>query len=302
MVRLNMLVFNLQNLANMWMQFFHAPESTLILAIFRIAFGVLLLINACSLWRAAQYCFYPAGALALEDQSPVIRKQTWSLFNHLPPTRGTVHFVFLVHFIGVLGLLVGFCTQLSAALVFITLVSLHSRNLYVLNGGDTLQRLLSFFLIFSHAGYALSVDAWLAGTTRTMADPWALRLMQVLLTIVYLRTTYWKLRGATWRAGSATYYALGLRDYQRRKLPPWLARVWFYRAATYGTVALEGALGVLLWFDSLRYPLLVAALVLHLGLHCFMRTGFFQWTMLTSLLLFLKPADLNEWLQRLGLF
>ena len=298
----NALMLSLQNLAGLWNQFFHASESTLMLAIFRVAFGALLMVNVCSLWRASEFCFYPSGALALEDQRPAFKKTTWSLFNHLPPTRGAVHFVLLLHFAGVAGLLFGFYTQLSAALVFITLTSLHSRNVYMLNGGDTLQRLLSFFLIFSQAGGALSVDAWLAGASETTADPWALRLMQVLVAIVYLRTTYWKLRGTTWRAGSATYYALSLRDYQRRKLPQWLARSWFYQAATYGTLVLEGALGALLWFDPLRYPLLLCGLALHLGLQFFMRTGLFQWTMLTSLLLFLKPADLHEWLKPLGLF
>ncbi|HEX5080618.1 MAG TPA: HTTM domain-containing protein [Blastocatellia bacterium] len=302
MTMLNALTLNLQNLADLWNQFFHAPESALALAVFRVAFGVLLLGNAFSLWRSAEFCLYPEGALALEYQRTAFKKTTWSLFNHLPPTRGAVHFVLLSHLVGVIGLLFGFYTQPSAALVFITLISLHSRNFYMLNSGDTLQRLLSFFLIFSQAGGALSVDAWLAGISETATDPWALRLMQALVAIVYLRTTYWKLRGATWRAGSATYYALSLRDYRRRKLPQWLARSWFYRATTYGTLALEGALGALLWFDPLRYSLLLAGLALHLGLQYFMRTGLFQWTMLTSLLLFIKPADLHEWLKPLCLF
>ena len=86
-----------------------------------------------------------------------------------------MHFVLLLHLAGVLGLLAGFYTQLSAALVFVTLTSLHLRNAYMLNSGDTLQRLLSFFLIFSHAGGVLSVDALLAGASETVADPWALR-------------------------------------------------------------------------------------------------------------------------------
>lgn len=299
---LDALMLSLQYLAGLWNQFFHAPEHTVILAVFRVSFGALLLVNACLLWRTAEFCFYPDGSLALEDQRPVFKKTTWSLFNHLAPTRGAVHFVLSLHFAGVLGLLFGLCTQLSAALVFITLTSLHSRNVYMVNGGDTLQRLLSFFLIFSHAGGALSVDAWLKGAPETMADPWALRLMQVLVAIVYLRTTYWKLRGATWRAGSATYYAMSLRDYQRRSLPRWIARPWFYRTATYGTLVLEGALGALVWFDPMRYPLLLAGLALHLGLQWFMRIGLFQWTMLTSLLLFLKPADVHYWLKPLGLF
>jgi uncharacterized membrane protein YphA (DoxX/SURF4 family) len=299
---MNALMLSLQNLPGYWNQFFHAPESTLVLAVFRLAFGVLLLVNACLFWRAAAFCFYPAGALSLEDRQPAFKDTAWSLFNHLPPTKGAVHFVLLLNFVGAIGLLFGFYTRLSAALVFITLTSLHARNIFMLNGGDDVQRLLSFFLIFSHAGGALSVDAWLAGVPEAVAAPWALRLMQVLVAIIYLRTTYWKLHGATWRAGSAVYYALSLRDYQRRKLPRWLAQPWFYRAATYGTLVLEGALGALLWFDPLRYPLLLAGLVLHLGLEYFMRIGLFQWTMLTGLLLFLKPADLHAWLKPLGLF
>jgi hypothetical protein len=298
---LHALMFNLQNLASLWNQFFHASESTLTLAVFRVAFGALLLVNACSFWRAAEFCFYPAGALALAAQQLAFKRTTWSLFNHLPPTQGAVHFVLLLHSVSVLGLLLGCYTRLSAALVFVTLTSLHARNLYVLNSGDTLQRLFSFLLIFSPAGGTLSVDAWLAGAQATVADPWVWRLMQVLVAIVYLRTTYWKLRGTTWRAGSATYYALSLRDYQRCQLPHWLAQAWFYRATTYGTLVLEGALGLLLWCDPMRYPLLLSGLMLHLGLQCFMRIGLFQWTMLTSLLLFLKPADLHEWLQPLGL-
>lgn len=299
---LNGLMSGLQDVAGLWNHFFHSPENTLTLAVFRVAFGVLLLVNACSFWRAAQFCFHPTGALAMEDYTLAFRRITWSLFNHLPPTKDSVHFVLLLHLAGVTGLLLGFYTQASAIVVFITLVSLHSRNIYMINSGDTLHRLFSFLLIFSPAGSALSVDSWFAGTTGTMADPWALRLMQLLVLIVYLRTTYWKLRGETWRAGSATYYAMSLRDYQRRRLPQWLVHKWFYQTATYSTLALEGALGVLLWFDPLRYPLLVSGLMLHLGLQWFMRTGLFQWTMLTSLILFLKPADLHQWMNLPGLF
>jgi hypothetical protein len=296
------LLFNLENLADGWNQFFHAPASVLPLAVFRIAFGVLLLFNARAFWRTANFCLYPAGVLALDVQQRALRQHTWSLFNHLPPTEGAVRFVLCLHCAAVVGLLCGWHTRLSAALVFITLLSLHTRNAYVLNGGDTVQRLLGFFLIFSHAGAALSVDAWRAGASaNVVAAPWAWRLMQMLIALVYLRTTYWKLRGTSWRAGEAVYYALSLHDFQRRPLPPWFARAGCYRAATWGTLVLEGALGALLWCDPLRYPLLVAGLALHLGLEYFMRIGLFQWTMLTSLLLFLKPAAVQGWLGWLGL-
>lgn len=296
------LLLNLPQLAEWWNQFFHAPASPLPLALFRVAFGALLLANAYAFWRAKEFCLYPTGALAWADQRVRYQRAVFSLFNYLPPTTGAVRFVLGLHLAAVLGLLAGFATRCSAALVFLTLISLHSRNVYQLNSGDALQALLGFFLIFSHAGGAFSVDAWLAGTTTTMHDPWALRLMQVQVALVYLRTTYWKLHGATWRAGSATYYALHLHDFRRRALPRWLARPWFYRATTYGTLALEGALGTLLWCAPLRYPLLLGGVALHLGLECFMRIGLFQWTMLVSLLLFLNSGDLHEWLNLTGLF
>jgi hypothetical protein len=299
------LLLNLPDFAGYWNQFFHTPESVLPLALFRIAFGALLLVNAAAFWRGAAFSFYPAGALALTEQQRACRQVSWSLFNHLPPTKGAVHFVLGLHTAAILGLLCGFYTRLSTALVFITLVSLHSRNPFQLNSGDTLQRLLCFFLLFSHAGDALSLDVWLAGAAVNAAtpatDPWALRLMQVLVALVYLRTTYWKFCGETWRTGSAVYYALNSLDYQRHALPAWLARPACFRAAAYGTLALEGALGALLWCEPLRHPLLLAGVALHLSLEYLMRIGLFQWTMLTSLLLFLKPAELQAGLKLLGL-
>lgn len=292
---------NPQSLTGFWDQFFHAPEGLLTLAVFRLAFGLLLLMSAISFWRAARFCFHPTGALATEDHAPAFQKNYGSLFNYLPPSEAAVHLVFALHLVGVTGVLLGFYTRLSAALVFITLASLHSRNFYILNGGDNLQRLLCFLLIFSPAGGALSLDAWLAGSSQAVAAPWAQRLMQVLVAIVYLRTTYWKLRGGTWRAGTAVYYAMNLRDFQRRRLPRWLNRAWFYRSATYATLVVEGAIGTLIWIDPLRYPVILAAILLHLGLEFFMRIGHFQWTMLTALLLFIRPSDLQAWLQPLGL-
>ncbi len=127
--------FSIQFLAGMWYAFFFAPESSIVVCVFRIAFALLLL-------------------------------------------------------------------------VFISLTSLHQRNPFVLHSGDTILRLFSLLLAFAPVGAMLSVDAWVSGTVASDSPPWALRLMQVLMATIYLRSLGWKLRGRWWREGSAVYWAL----------------------------------------------------------------------------------------------
>src|SRR6266536_4493439 len=93
-------------------------------------------------------------------------------------------------------------------LVFISLTSLDQRNPFVLHSGDTILRLFSLLLAFAPVGAMLSVDAWVSGTVASDSPPWALRLMQVLMATIYLRSLGWKLPGRWWREGSAVYWAL----------------------------------------------------------------------------------------------
>jgi hypothetical protein len=191
-------------------------------------------------------------------------------------------------------MLVGWQFQISTAVVFFTLVSIHHRNNHILSSGDSLLRILVFLCCFSDAAGGLSVDHWLAGKPLlqfSQASPWALRLMQIQLSIVYLRTVYWKLRGSLWRNGTAAWYPLWVDAYVRWRPPQMLLRPALIRLATWGTLLQETALGTGLWFREFRFPLLISGILLHLVFDLFLNLQLFSWIMVISLLLFLSPAE-----------
>jgi hypothetical protein len=124
--------------------------------------------------------------------------------------------------------------------------------------------------------------------------------MQVQVAIVYLRTTYWKLRGKTWRDATAAYYPTQLVYYQRFVLPRWALNPVAIRLATWGTLAVEAALGTLVWVPGFRYPVLVAGAAFHLLLEFLLNLQLFGFVMLASLTLFIYPDDAQRWLTSLN--
>lgn len=211
-----------------------------------------------------------------------------------------------LHVLSAVCLAVGLETRVSAVIAFMTLVSLHHRNPCVLHSGDSLHRLLLFLLILSHAGDALSVDAWMAADfpadalTGSPVDPWCQRLMQLQVSIVYVRTVWWKLQGRTWLNGTAAYYLTQLDVFRRFPVPPVVLSRFFTALVTWSTLLVEMALGTLVWFRECRYAVLVAGCVLQLLLECSLNLQLFGWTMLTTFLLFVDLQDTAVWLRVLA--
>ena len=58
---------------------------------------------------------------------------------------------------------------------------------------------------------------------------------------------------------------------------------------TYGTLAVEFSLGVLIWNRRLRPYVLVAGIGLHLSIDLTMRIGFFSWAVFVAYLAFVPP-------------
>jgi hypothetical protein len=126
------------------------------------------------------------------------------------------------------------------------------------------------------------------------AAPWAQRLIQIQLAVAYLATVRWKLAGHTWVDGTAVYYATRLHEFARFPVPYVFDHLWTIKLMTWGTLAVELALGTLVWFRRLRYPVLLAGLLLHLGLEYSMNIQLFQWVMISAYVLFIEPRDLRR--------
>jgi hypothetical protein len=189
-------------------------------------------------------------------------------------------------------------TRVSSVIVFVCLTSLQQRNLFILNAGDTFLRVAGFFLIFAPAGAAFSIDRLRrlrSGKETEIAPrpPWAQRMIQFELAMLYFISFCWKAMGESWVDGTALYYVTHLTELQRFPLPAFMEQLWILKLGSWFTLALEFSLGVLIWFKELRYPLLVLGVLFHLCLEYAFNIPLFQWDVLCAYVLFVDAADLE---------
>jgi hypothetical protein len=208
--------------------------------------------------------------------------------------------VFWVILASAILLTIGFLTRLNTIIVFLGLASIQQRNLYMTHGGDTFLRVAGFFLMFAPAGAALSMDRLLRilrgreGAEIEPRSPWAQRMIQFELSLLYFVSFCWKIQGATWINGTALYYVYHLDQLRRFPVPSWFLRPTVLKLATWWTLVLEFSLGVLIWIKDLRYILLALGLLLHLSLEYSLNTPMFQWDVLSAYVLFIYPADMQR--------
>jgi hypothetical protein len=114
--------------------------------------------------------------------------------------------------------------------------------------------------------------------------------MQCQLSLIYLATVRAKLTGTTWSDGTAVSYALQLWDMLLLPVPSFIKNnALLMNLATWGTLALETAIPILVWNRRLRPWVLGAGVLLHLGIMVTMAVGFFTPAMFVLYLSFLPP-------------
>ena len=204
-----------------WERFWFEPQETSTLALVRIGFGALVLAWTITLTHDAYSFFSDSGILPSShyDGEP---GTTWGLLD-LADSRLAVALLLAVLSVASVCLIVGLYTRIAAVLVFIGLISLERRNPFVFNSGDGLLKVIAFYMMLAPAGASLSLDRWRRARDAfwefPRRAPWALRLMQVQLSILYLATVWTKLSGNTWNDGTAISYAARLEDLARFELP-----------------------------------------------------------------------------------
>ena len=290
-----------RRLIRSWDRFLFKPVSPVPIAAYRVLLGTLVLANALLLLPELDALFGERGVLPMADALRYTRTPRLNVLAWLPNERVWLYAFFGTFVVAAACLTVGLLTRLSALLVFVGLASLHHRNMVILNSADTVMRLGVFCQIFSAAGRALSVDRWLRVRRGVEppgppapAAPWAQRLIQIQLAVAYLATVRWKLSGFTWVDGTAVYYATRLTEFERFPVPFLFDHIRGIQLATWGTLLVEFALATLVWFRDLRYPVLVAGLLLHLGLEYSMNIPLFQWVMVAGYVLFVDPHDVQR--------
>lgn len=277
-------------LVDRWERFWFEPESTVTMTLLRIVFGVIVLGWTISLTPDLDAFFSNSGLLSKAPGGGGV----WGILTVFHSDLA-VQLVFAMLLVASIALIVGYQTRLAALLVFVGILSFERRNPYVFNTGDGLLRLIAFYLMLMPSGLALSLDRRLAAPDRLwdfpLRAPWALRLMQIQLTVIYLAGLWAKLMGTTWNDGTAVSYAMRVADLNRFPLPGFLIHsLLLSNLMTYGTLAIEFSVPILIWNRRLRPFVMLAGVSLHLGIEYSIRVGFFSLAMLTMYLSFVDPA------------
>lgn len=289
----------LRNVRTAWNEFWFLPQPPTAIALYRILFGLTVLAYGSLLAPDVLVWLSDRGVLSLATSRLVVPGFQLNLLAILPHGDEWVIAFFVTFMVAALTLTLGLWTRTSALLVFLGLVSIQHRNALILNSGDTFLRLAAFFLMFSEAGSAWSLDrirrlrrGQEAGPP-PLGAPWAQRMIQLQLALVYFSTFWWKSQGSTWVDGTALYYTSRLEEFWRFPVPYLFEHLWLIKLATWTSLLIEFALATLVWFRELRYWVLGAGVCLHLGIEYAMNIPLFAWIMITAFTTFLDSNDLH---------
>jgi Vitamin K-dependent gamma-carboxylase len=275
-----------------WRRFWFEPEETSTLALVRIGFGLVVLAWTAALAHDSVRFFTGSGLLPTADWDGRAQA-TWGLLD-LTDSRVAVAALLALLALGSICLIAGLFTRVAAVVVFLGLLSFERRNPFVFNSGDGLLKVIAFYLMLAPSGESLSLDR-LRRTRDAFWEfprraPWALRLMQVQLSVLYLSTLWTKLQGRTWNDGTAISYAVRLDDLDRFRAPGFVAGSELVtNALTYATLAIEASIAVLVWNRKLRPWVLGLGVLLHLGIDLTIRVGFFSYALFVLYLAFVPP-------------
>jgi hypothetical protein len=293
--------------------FFFAPESPRLLALVRIALGLVLLGDALLHWRYAielystfgpaiptfvrQIDVRPDEDVTVDDAHPGHPRRAEAMFPDLipRPTVAVVAHTFLIYSLASVTL--GWHTRASLAAAFLLALWMAPHDVTATFGKHFVLALhLLLLLVFSRCGAAWSVDA-IAGRKCNDACPLSSvcprRLIQILICSIYLGAVVTKIKSPTFANGDLLTFSLLDDRWGGGRFGMWLTTVRHVPLLmSWGTLAFELSFPVLVWIPRWRLPLVAVAFVVHATLGWLLSLGIFTPLMFVALLAFLEERDL----------
>lgn len=280
--------------AREWDRFFFGSRDLLTCDLFRVHYGLLLAVYGLLMGPDLDLFYGETGWLDAEAARAVLDSDAPLWLTSLAPTSWfLLHGLHAALLVASAGLFLGVFPRASALLAFVLLVAFHHRNVLVLDGEDVLFRLFALFLVFMPSGDGWAGIRSLATGTLSVGRPWALRLVQIQVGLVYFSAGAHKLTSADWTRGHAFHYITRLDDlYGFLPVPEWLLQGPVMGTMFCWTLILfELCVPFALFSERARRPALVLAVTFHLGLAYAMNLYLFPWIMIVGLLAFTRPSD-----------
>ncbi|MCO4773520.1 MAG: HTTM domain-containing protein [Deltaproteobacteria bacterium] len=298
-------------------RFFFDPAPAHWAVIIRVGFGLVLLCGTLAMLPWWQELFGPEGLRGIESRVRLYGEGSIDTsvtgWLRLDPVRSpaVMWAVFAASTFTAACFTVGFWTRTAGVLAVLLHIALLARHGQVFNGGwPFMLHQFMAYLVLADCGRYASVDAWLRLRKEGSTDPWSTvgmgsgwprRLLMVHLTTLYATAGLHRFTDAGWMEGSMVFVAMTYTMYGRFPDVTWFEWKPLLQAANYITVLLEPAAVVLLWVPRARAVIILLLLALHGGLELTSRTGWWQYVMSITLLVFVEPRWLKQqWDRRVG--
>ena len=287
-----------------WNRFFFGLVSAKPLGAIRILYGLVALANLgfCSI--DLEYWYTDSGLLRGDE--------AWIMAGPLQPsplhffqdvTSVQIAFALTATFAALLT--IGWRTRLMSILYYVGMLAIHNRNLVSSSGADVLLLVTGFNLMLSPCGASYSIDAWLATRKRgTPASPvivpWAMRLIQIQVAVVYMGAAILKTGGSLWLNGSALHHVLNNSEVTRFDVRFLTDYPLLINLMTYSALAMEFSLAFFLWFRACRPFVIYLGLMLHAGILFTINIPCFGELMWIGYLAFLTPPEFDAFLHAIN--
>lgn len=279
-----------------WNVFWFRPVSARPLGAFRVVIGVLALCHLGFLGVDLDHWLTDAGLLVGDEAREMAGPFRPSPLQWVQdPT--TVRAAVAATAGAAVLFTVGWHTRVASVLLYLGLLSIHHRNIPTNCGPDNLLLIMVFYLMLGPSGAACSLDARRRARRRgTPAEPvilpWAQRLIQLQLCMIYFDTAVLKCNGSTWLGGTALHYVLTNPEVGRFDLSALCRYPLVLNLLGHAALAVEFALAFLLWFRPTRRYVALLGCALHFGVLFVVNVPLFGELMVASYLTFLDPDEL----------
>ncbi len=298
-------MFSIKSFVKSWDKFFFEEKPTEGLALFRIFWmGMIFFTFLCDMANINDF-FGPHAILSLQTVKGQFTNFHLNLFHRFDASYEITIAFAVIYGLAILSSILGFHTRTSLVVAMAMMVSFHQRNIWLLCSSEVLMRIIMVYLIFSPCGNSLSIDSLRAKAGKILlprtGSIWTLRLIQIQISVLYIWTVWHKLKGDDWIDGSALYYASRLENMTNLPLPYLMDSILFMKLSTWGTLVLELALGILIWFKEFRKPLILFGVIFHLGIEYLMSIPFFEINLIFLLMNFYTPEEHKAFVERMSL-
>ncbi len=298
-------------------RFWFRPVSAAGFGMMRVAFGIVACAELALQWKNVARYYSDSGLMPHSAVSMLLRPDfRFSLLDWVQ-SPSDVSWLYVLLLCSLLLVAAGLWTRAALAISTVLLYSFHEYNPVMLDGGDTVLRLLALILLVSPCDKAFTLPNALRRLRRvvqTGSDQpahertmpiWPYRLLLWQMSWIYISSVLEKISGSTWMGGSAT--AIAMHHGMFSRLPLWLADglTSLSPTITYFVLLAQAAWVFLLLlpalpgrlrlsariYGSIKRAILVAGVLMHGGIMLTMDVGLFSLVMFTAYLGLLVDDD-----------